>query len=276
MNFADMYAWWNQAALDNPTTAILSSDSNWDRRRFFATGTAWLEESRAFAAMAGVTLAGDRALDFGCGIGRMTTALAKHYREVVGIDISDEMIRLATEFSPCANTRFVQVKEPPLPCLDREFDCVYSTIVVQHIPIPYNLQYLGEFFRVSRNLVLVDAPSHLCDGQPPGPGIFLLDLRYALICAAQNGFDLIALREFPATPTRQYQYLFRRAEQPRKIMPEPTEGAELNDLTAKRKELEVELARLRCVLSAVRMSRAWRARSLLRKVLGRPPSKADA
>jgi ubiquinone/menaquinone biosynthesis C-methylase UbiE len=140
----------------------------------------------------------------------MSAALAEHYSEVVGIDISDEMVRLAEKFRPRANTRILQVTEPPLPFAEREFDCVYSTIVVQHISFPYNLQYLGEFFRVSRDLVLIDAPSHLRDSQPPGPGIFLLDFRYALTCAAQNGFDLIALREFPATATRQYQYLFRR------------------------------------------------------------------
>jgi hypothetical protein len=35
MKFADMYAWWNQAALDNPMTAILSNHPNWDRHQFF-------------------------------------------------------------------------------------------------------------------------------------------------------------------------------------------------------------------------------------------------
>jgi hypothetical protein len=117
---------------------------------------------------------------------------------------------LAERLRPRTNTSFVQVAEPPLPFADREFDCVDSTVVVQHIPFPHNLQYLGEFFRISRDLAMIDAPSHLRDGQTPGPGTFLLDLRYVLTCARQNGFDLIALREFPATTTRQYQYLFRR------------------------------------------------------------------
>jgi len=275
MNFAELYAWWNRAAQENPMTAILSNDTNWNRREFFETGKAWLDDHRAFAAGAGVRLGGNRALDFGCGIGRMTAALASHYGEVVGIDISDEMVRLAEQFSPRTNTRFVQVKEPPLPFADREFDCVYSTIVVQHIPFPYNLQYLDEFFRVSCDLVLVDAPSHLRDGQPPGPGIFLLDLRYALNSAALNGFDLIALREFPATATRQYQYLFRRVGQRTKTAPEPAGETAVGDLGANQKELERELARVKDVLSAVRTSRAWRARSLLRRVLRLRPTKAD-
>ena len=149
-------------------------------------------------------------MDFGCGVGRMSAALAEHYDEVVGVDISDEMVRLAELLRPCANTRFLQVVEPPLPFHDQEFDCVYSTIVVQHVPFPYNLRYLGEFFRVSSGLVLMDAPSHTLKGQPPGSGIFLLNLQQVLTCATQSGFDIVGLREFPATATRHYQYLFRR------------------------------------------------------------------
>ena len=66
---------------------------------------------------------------------------------------------------PRANTRFIQVMEPPLPFADQEFDCVYSTIVLQHIPFPHNLQYLSEFFRISCNLVLIDAPSQCTQRQ---------------------------------------------------------------------------------------------------------------
>ena len=210
MKFADMYAWWNQAAGENPMTAILSNNSDWNRDQFFETGRVWLEEHCTFAGTAGVSLGGNLALDFGCGVGRMTAALAKHYNNVIGVDISDRMIELAKQFSPQRNAQFEQLIEPPLPFGDKEFDCVYSTIVVQHIPFPYNLWYVEEFFRVSRDLVFFDAPSHVRAGQSPGAGIFLLNSRYVFACAAQCGFDLIALREFPATTTLQYQYLFRR------------------------------------------------------------------
>jgi ubiquinone/menaquinone biosynthesis C-methylase UbiE len=210
MNFADMYAWWNQAALDNPMTAILSNQQDWNPDAFFETGRAWLDGHRSFATIANVTLAGKRALDFGCGIGRMTDALAGYYERVVGVDISEEMIRLARKSQRRDSVEFVQVAEPPLPFSDQEFDCVYSTIVVQHIPFPYNIQCAREFFRVSADTVLFDAPSHLRPGVEPGAGIFMLDHRHVLICAAEAGFELIALRDFPASASRQYQYLFRR------------------------------------------------------------------
>ena len=58
MDFAGMYAWWNQAALDNPMTAILSDHQNWDPTAFFETGRVWLGEHRAFAASANVSARG--------------------------------------------------------------------------------------------------------------------------------------------------------------------------------------------------------------------------
>lgn len=39
------------------------------------------------------------ALDFGCGVGRLTQALAAHFDEVTGVDISPSMIKLAKKYS---------------------------------------------------------------------------------------------------------------------------------------------------------------------------------
>lgn len=210
MNFTDMYAWWNKAALENPMTAILSNHQNWDGDAFFETGKVWLAESRVFMEAANVKLGGKRALDFGCGVGRMTAALHEMYDNVVGVDISEEMIRLARQLRRHDNVEFVQVAKLPLPFANREFDCIYSTIVVQHIPSPFNLDYVKEFFRISTDIVIFDAPSHLRPGMQPGAGIFLLDHRSVFKCAEEAGFEPIGLRDFPATDTRQYQYLFRR------------------------------------------------------------------
>jgi 2-polyprenyl-3-methyl-5-hydroxy-6-metoxy-1,4-benzoquinol methylase len=210
MKFADMHDWWNRAALDNPMTAILSDRQEWDADEFFATGRMCLAQLRDFAAAATVTLAGRRAMDFGCGVGRLTQALAESYDSVVGVDISEEMVRVAYTYPCRKGIEYLQAAEPPLPFEDRTFDCVYSTIVVQHIPFPYNLQYVREFMRVSADVVLFDAPSHLNEGMQGGPGIFMLDSRYVLSCAAEMGFELMALRVFTVTDSRHYQYLLRR------------------------------------------------------------------
>ena len=40
-----------------------------------------------------------RALDFGCGVGRLSQALAEHFEEVVGVDIAESMVAKAREFN---------------------------------------------------------------------------------------------------------------------------------------------------------------------------------
>jgi ubiquinone/menaquinone biosynthesis C-methylase UbiE len=208
-----MYAWWNDAALNNPMSAILSNEQNWDPERFFETGRISLDETARFVVEdAKCELSGRHALDFGCGIGRMTGALAAWYDQVVGVDISDEMVRLANALQRVKNVEFRQVSQTPLPFADGSFDCVYSTIVIQHIPFPLNLNYVEEFFRISSGIVLFDAPSHKRHYQDSDPtnGIFLLPRDHVLAAAERQGFELMALRNFPATETRHYQYLFKR------------------------------------------------------------------
>lgn len=65
------------------------------------------------------------ALDFGCGVGRLTRPLAQLTGDVVGVDVSRGMLREARQRVPDA----VFVERIP----DRTFDWVVSFIVLQHI-----------------------------------------------------------------------------------------------------------------------------------------------
>lgn len=78
----------------------------------------------------------ERVLEIGCGIGRMTIALGKRFREVVGIDISEEMVRKAREATAAhANIRISASNGVDLCAFaDASFDFVFSYIVFQHIP----------------------------------------------------------------------------------------------------------------------------------------------
>jgi ubiquinone/menaquinone biosynthesis C-methylase UbiE len=209
-----MYRWWNEAAKINAMSAILSNRQAWDTNEFFESGREWLRQHFDWAASAGFSPGGTRALDFGCGMGRMANALAQYYRVVVGVDISDEMLRLARENSRVGNIQFVQALGPPIKEPDGSFDLVYSTIVIQHIAPPFNLEAISDLFRLCApgGYVLLDAPSHkerAGDGDP-GAGIFLAPFQAVLGQAESRGLELIALRNFPATATRHYQYLFHR------------------------------------------------------------------
>lgn len=101
------------------------------------------------------------ALDFGCGIGRLTQPLAKHFRRVVGVDLSSEMLRLARRHNNEPNVEYVHSNARDLARFqDNEFDLVYSTIVLQHMCQEFARGYVQEFLRVTRagGLVVFQLP----------------------------------------------------------------------------------------------------------------------
>ncbi|MBK9768210.1 MAG: class I SAM-dependent methyltransferase [Chloracidobacterium sp.] len=77
----------------------------------------------------------DRALDFGCGVARITLPIAKRSGAVVGVDISTGMLELArknaAEFN-IENTTFIK-GDDELSNVPGKFDLVHSFVVFQHI-----------------------------------------------------------------------------------------------------------------------------------------------
>ena len=71
----------------------------------------------------------DRVLDLGCGSGWATRLIAKrfHPKKIVGIDISDEMVRRAEEQSKgIANIEFRQGAAEKIPLPDASIDKIFS------------------------------------------------------------------------------------------------------------------------------------------------------
>src|SRR5256885_10606779 len=71
----------------------------------------------------------DRVLDLGCGSGWATRLIAKrfHPKKIVGIDISDEMVRRAEEQSKgIANIEFRQGAAEKIPLPDGSIDKIFS------------------------------------------------------------------------------------------------------------------------------------------------------
>lgn len=76
-----------------------------------------------------------RSLDFGCGVGRLVVSLSKRSDEVVGVDISRQMLEESErncKSRGIENIRFVQTGEL-LAAKDEKFDLIHSFIVFQHI-----------------------------------------------------------------------------------------------------------------------------------------------
>ncbi|MBV9670067.1 MAG: methyltransferase domain-containing protein [Acidobacteriales bacterium] len=144
---------WEHLAATDPLWAILTDHQRagrqWNIDDFMATGTR--EIDRVLAHLASRNLLPDpssSALDFGCGVGRLTQPLARRFRSAVGIDISSPMVAKAQALNPPANCTFQLNNSSTLPFADASFGFIYSSITLQHIPPRFALQYLREFVRV--------------------------------------------------------------------------------------------------------------------------------
>jgi SAM-dependent methyltransferase len=141
---------------DDPMYAALSRNdyrgNRWDPAAFFETGRREIADVISYVASLGLHFERDRALDFGCAVGRLTQALADHFREAVGVDIATSMVERAREYN-ARGDRVVYIANPApdLALLDSgSFDFIYSNKVLQHIPPDNQLGYMREFVRVLR------------------------------------------------------------------------------------------------------------------------------
>lgn len=90
-----------------------------------------------------------RILDVGSGAGQIILHLLKTARpeaEIVGFDLSAEMLRRARERLDSPRPVFVAADMMQMPFRDASFDCITCGYVLEHIPDP--LPGLSEFARV--------------------------------------------------------------------------------------------------------------------------------
>lgn len=161
-------AFWDRFARHDPLWAILSDPSKagrrWDLRSFLETGRREVSLLMYQLRALGLSVRRDAALDFGCGVGRLTQPLAGHFDRVVGVDVSPEMIRLADQINQhSARVRYVCNARDDLTLFAAgEFTFMYSNVVLQHVEPARTLQYLRELLRVvsAGGLLVFQLPSH--------------------------------------------------------------------------------------------------------------------
>jgi SAM-dependent methyltransferase len=156
MELRDLQSNWDILGKEDPLWAILSLEekkgNKWDLAEFFRLGEKEIEEVMQYVSELSLGSARQSALDFGCGVGRLTQPLANYFSDVTGIDIAPSMIAQARALDRDQRCRFVLNERADLLLFaDNSFDFVYSNIVLQHMRPEYSTAYIREFCRVLRS-----------------------------------------------------------------------------------------------------------------------------
>ena len=144
---------WNVLGERDALGAVLTRSNaspEWNEHDFFQTGLADVGRLMTDIARRAPWVATRRALDFGCGIWRITLALSGHFVEVHGVDVARSMIaRARQENGALGRCHFEVNRRPHLRQYQTgTFDLVYSRLVLQHIPPELVRQYIPELVRV--------------------------------------------------------------------------------------------------------------------------------
>lgn len=149
---------------------------------FFRTGTEHVDRVLATVSSAFPDAPRKRALDFGCGVGRLVVPLAGRFSEVVGLDVSPNMLaesRKNCEARGIRNADLV-LSDDALSRLSGRFSFIHSFIVFQHI-------------RPRRGLEIF---SRLLDVLEPG-GAGAVHFCYTIRGPRLEAFKRKTLRTFP-------------------------------------------------------------------------------
>lgn len=122
-----------------------------DAERFWVEGQAALET--LLGSVDAEVRGGDRVVEIGCGLGRLTAPLAARAREVVALDVSPEMLGRAWEIHQALdNVRWMHGDGRTLTGIDdSSADLCISHVTFQHLPKPeLTLGYVREMGRVLR------------------------------------------------------------------------------------------------------------------------------
>ena len=104
MNLNELQKNWNRLGKQDPLWAVISypdkKGRKWVPEQFFQMGKDDIANFFEYLTNLGIVVRRRHALDFGCGVGRLTQALAPHFEEVVAVDIAPSMIKAYPRVQP--------------------------------------------------------------------------------------------------------------------------------------------------------------------------------
>ncbi|MFC2113954.1 class I SAM-dependent methyltransferase [Bacteroidota bacterium] len=159
MSFLSTKKNWEGFAKSDPLWAICTrpdkKGGRWTTEEFFQMGKTEIErilnllkEKNYFPSNP------EKALDFGCGVGRLSRSLTSYFSDITGVDVSQSMVTKALELNKDLEQvlHFVHNTENDLELFQNAtYDFVFTTIVLQHIPYPESLSYIREFARILKS-----------------------------------------------------------------------------------------------------------------------------
>lgn len=151
---------WEYFGKTDPYWAVVTNKSfhkenldNQTREFFFRTGEEYI--SHIFDVIHSCIVPDfqpQRALDFGSGVGRLVVPLAIRSNQVVGVDVSDSMLKEAQQVvreRGLTNVQFVK-GDDALSAVTGSFDLLNSYIVLQHIPTERGIKILRRLVTLVR------------------------------------------------------------------------------------------------------------------------------
>jgi ubiquinone/menaquinone biosynthesis C-methylase UbiE len=194
---------WDLLGQRNPFGAILTDTDGgireWNLEEFLATGRTDAQRFITDLERIAPAVSRARALDFGCGVGRVTRALAEYFDEAVGVDIAPSMISEARRLNAdTPKSSFVLNRAPHLRQFQsHSFNVIYCRLVLQHLRPRFTRRYIAELIRVlaPRGVMMFQTP-----GDPES-----MDSEEAFYCAPVTGSGL--KRYAPRLLVRAYRRL---------------------------------------------------------------------
>lgn len=192
---------WNARAVEDANFYVAFGRQQQDNEEFFATGDEVLNglewEMKRLSPVEDPR--SRRALEIGCGPGRLLRPMSRHFGEIHGVDVSDEMIARAR-----ANLRNVPhahvhhtTGSDLAPFASASFDFVYSYAVFQHIPsFEIVRNYWMEAYRVMKPGAILRAQINglpQADGQYDTWSGVRISADQVREFTRTQGFELLAL-----------------------------------------------------------------------------------
>ena len=208
---------WRQYGKDAPHWSVLTGDEfkpeqiSDNIEKFYATGRDHVQDMLNPISRSGFDISRfNRVMDFGCGVGRLTLALAPIADRIIGVDISPPHLALAKDRATHIediNVEFVSINEVDDILSLGKFNLIISFIALQHNPPPVISKILSNLLSSLANggFAIIQVPTYIAgykfktqsylDNPLPGIGANPLPQHVIFDVISNGGCDVLEVRE---------------------------------------------------------------------------------